>query len=119
MSYKDKDLSDEETVELIMESLEGDGNIRMEYIEVECFQGRPVISGRVGSEEELHVIDEIMTDALEFSDYENNVWVDDTLALESVDENQAENGSSLKEEEDDDELDADETFEPDDEEGDK
>lgn len=114
--YKDKDLSDEEIVELITESLEGDGNIRVEYIKVECFQGKPVIAGRVGSEEELHTIDEILTEALEFSNYENNVWVDDTLALESVDENQAENGASLK---DDNDLDIGEPFEPDDEGGDK
>lgn len=84
MSYKD--LSDEELVEMILEALEDDGRVATDFLEVESINGRPVFSGRVSTDKELQIIDEIMNDVLEIPNFENNAWVDDALEFESVDE---------------------------------
>ncbi|MBX7149653.1 BON domain-containing protein [bacterium] len=76
------DMSDEEIVESINESLAEDGRITTDYLNVECVNGKPIVSGRVPSDEELQVLDEIMKDVLEVEAYENTVWVDDSLAFE-------------------------------------
>lgn len=100
MSYKD--LSDEEIVELIVEAIEEDGRVEMDFIRVECNNSKPVLSGRVVSDEQLQIIDEIMMDVLDIQEYENTIWVDDELAFDNVDDDD--------EEDDDDELDGDDGY---------
>lgn len=84
MSYQD--LSDREIAELIVETLEENGRINLEFVEVECVKGRPHLLGRVSSDAEIQLIDEIIGDVLDIHDYENSVWVDDTLAFEKTDD---------------------------------
>lgn len=109
MSYKD--LSDEELVEMILEALEDDGRVATDFLEVESINGRPVFSGRVSTDKELQIIDEIMNDVLEIPNFENNAWVDDALEFENVDD---EKGKRL----DDDEEEEEEELKEDDEEED-
>ncbi len=106
MSYRD--LSDEEIVELIMESLTEDGRVTTDFLEVECINGRPIINGRVGEDEQIQVIDEIMNDVLDIHDYENTVWVDDELGFENADEDREGVPSEEDEEPEDDSFDPDE-----------
>lgn len=109
-------LSDSEVIELILENFDEDNVINREYIEVDCQGGRPILTGRVASDEELQAIEEILNDVLEIEDCDNNVWVDDTLAFEDGNEDAEETPAPLDDEEDD-ELEADEEeFEPEDEE---
>ena len=79
-------LSDEELVEMIVEHFEEDGRLRMDVLQVDAHQGRPAIRGRVRSDEEIQIIDEILNDVLDIHEYDNNVWVDDSLAFETPDE---------------------------------
>jgi hypothetical protein len=110
MSYHD--LSDDEIVELVTEHLVQDGHIRIEYIKIECLDGNLHLAGRVGSEEELQAIEEILGDVLDLPSYENSVWVDDSLAFQSDDSSKGTDASSHDEES---ESETDSIFEPDDE----
>ncbi len=99
-----QDLSDKEIVDLIVESLEDNGRINLEFVEVECVKGRPVLSGRVAKDVEIQLVDEIVNDVLDIHDYENNIWVDDTLAFENTEDDEKEVGVVDDDEEDDDNL---------------
>ncbi|MBI2340354.1 MAG: hypothetical protein HYU99_08335 [Deltaproteobacteria bacterium] len=95
-----EELSDEEVVEFILESLEEDGRVRTDCLDIECVNGRPCLSGRVATDEERELIDEILTDVLNIHDYENTVWVDDRLTFEKVEDDEeggARGRSSLEE----------------------
>lgn len=78
--------TDEELLESILEGFEEDGRLNMNYIDVEVVDGSITISGRVTSEEELQIIDEVMKESLEIDDYNNKVWVDDSLTYDSDDD---------------------------------
>lgn len=77
------DMTDEETVEAIMETLSEDDRVHHEHIRVECHNGRPVLSGRVASDDQIEAIGEILSDVLEIAKWDNHLWVDDTLAFEN------------------------------------
>lgn len=81
-------MTDEEVIEMIQEGFDDDGRIRTDFMRIECHSGRPVLSGRVGSDEELQLIDEIMGDVLEIHDFDNSVWVDDELQFDGSDEDE-------------------------------
>lgn len=81
-----KEHGDEELLETILEEFEEDGRLSMTYIDIEVADGAITIDGRVTSEEELQVIDEVMIDVLEIRDYHNKVWVDDSLTYEDHNE---------------------------------
>lgn len=109
MNYRD--LSDEEIVELIMEHLEEDNKVNTDFVNIECVNQKPILSGRVSNDKELQLIDEIMNDVLEIHAYENNIWVDDTLAFDNVDDLE-DDDVSLDE---DDDLDEEDPLDEDDE----
>lgn len=106
------DLSDDEIVDLIVEHLAEDDRVKTEFIVVEVNQGHPIIRGRVGSDEEVQVIDEILNDVLDIHDFENNVWVDDSLAFVHVDD-EGEEVAEVTEESEDDEEEEDPPFDDD------
>lgn len=76
---------DEELMESILEGFEDDGRINMNYIDVEVVDGSITVSGRVSSDEEMTVIEEVM-EGLKIKDYNNKVWIDDTLSYEGNDD---------------------------------
>lgn len=88
-------MSDEEIIETLLEAYEDDGRLNMDYIEFEVVNSDISIKGRVTSEEELQMIEEIMKD-LKIADYTNTLWVDDTLAFgDKGDEDSGFGGSGL------------------------
>lgn len=104
-----KGLSDEELIELIVEQFEDDGRLRLDVLEIDSHRGRPVIRGRVRNDSEIQVIDEILNDVLDIHDYENTVWVDDSLAFETPDEESDEDPPLEEEEEEEEELEEDDS----------
>jgi len=86
-AMKIKVLSDEEILENILEGYEEDGRLNMNYIDVEVADRSITLNGRVSSEEELQIIEEIMHDTLNIKDYNNKIWVDDTLTYEDHNDN--------------------------------
>ena len=105
-----EELTDEEMVEFILENLEEDGRVRTDYLDLECVNGRPILAGRVASDEELALIDEILNDVLNIHNYENTVWVDDTLAFEGGEEEEEEEGPGRPSLEDDNEITGEEPY---------
>lgn len=81
--------SDEELLDIIQENIDNDDRIQTDSIDIECVKGRPVLRGRVATNKELQAIDEILNEVLEIGDYENNIWVDDSLAFDVTDEDGA------------------------------
>ena len=82
-----KSMSDEEILETIQEEFEEDGRLPMNYLDIEVVDGGVTINGRVSSEEELQIVDEVLSDVLGVKDYNNKVWVDETLSYEDPDDN--------------------------------
>lgn len=93
------DWTDEEVVEMVLEQLEEDGRIQTEHIRVECADGHVSISGRVAADEEIEIVNEIFNDVLDIHEYENHLWVDDTLAFEEGEEDEEKERPELEEEE--------------------
>lgn len=81
-SMKLSDMSDDEILEHVLEVFEEDARLNMNYIDVEVVDGSVTVNGRVTSEEELQVVNELMRDNLRVDDYKNNVWIDETLNYE-------------------------------------
>ena len=79
-------MSDEEILEGIQEGFADDGRLNMNYIDIEVLDGSITVGGRVSSEEEMEIIDEVMEDNLRLSDYHNKVWVDESLSQEDSDD---------------------------------
>jgi len=107
------DMTDEELLETIQESLNEDPRVNTAFVELEVVKGKPIINGRVANDEQIQVIDEIMTDVLEIEKYDNNVWVDDELAFDSAEDKDDVEELSFEEEED---LQPDDSFGGDDDE---
>lgn len=99
------DLSDEELLEIVQLTLKEDSRVRTDFLVIECNQGHMVISGRLASDEELEALAELLTEIPELDDYENNVWVDDTLAFEGADDDDFDDDEEELEEEEEDEDD--------------
>lgn len=78
------DMTDEEFIESLLEFFENDDGIQAEFVEAEMNNGKLMLSGRLASDEELQAIDEILTEQyeLEPGEYQNEIWVDDTLVFE-------------------------------------
>jgi len=81
-----ENMTDEEILEGILEVYEEDGRLNMNYIDIEVADRSVTINGRVTSEDELQIIDEIMRDTLGVKEYRNKVWVDETLTYEDPDD---------------------------------
>lgn len=104
-------LSDDEILETVLEAFEDDGRLDLDYIDIEVVGGSMTLSGRVSSEEELQMIEEIL-DHIKFTNYKNKVWVDETLIGGEVDDDETKfNGLEFS---DDDDIEED--FEKDDDE---
>lgn len=90
-------LSDEEIVDHVLEYFEEDGRVQSEFIKVESFDGKLFLSGRVPTDEQLQIVEDIMNDVLEVEHYENNIWVDDSLAFDGSEDEPREEDSDSQE----------------------
>ncbi|MGH7480807.1 MAG: BON domain-containing protein, partial [Longimicrobiales bacterium] len=80
--YDLDDLSDQELEELIRQKLEERDELDADAVDVAVKNGRVHISGRVGTEEEIQEIEQILDDDLGVSNYVNDVIVDETTRAE-------------------------------------
>ena len=55
MSYDD--LTGEEFIDVIKDAMKEDGRVRVDFVEFEMNKGRPVLAGRVASDEDLLIVD--------------------------------------------------------------
>lgn len=80
-------MSDDEIQDVVREAFEEDGRLNLDYIDIEVVSGSMTISGRVSSDEELQIIEELL-DQLRFSNYKNKAWVDESLSLSEPEEDE-------------------------------
>lgn len=76
---------DEEILDNILEAFEDDGRLDMDYVDVEVVDGSIRLGGRVSTEEEMEIVDEVMQ-GIKINDYTNKIWVDESLALDNADD---------------------------------
>lgn len=84
------DLSDDELRGLVREHLAGDSALDIDDLTINVEDGRVILDGRVGTDEERRIAEHIVTDVLGIEDYENNIFVDPVrraLSPEAADDN--------------------------------
>jgi len=77
------DLSDDELRDLVREHLAANQGIDADEISVTVEDGRVLLEGRVGTDQERRVAEHIVTDALGIEACENNIFVDASRRIEA------------------------------------
>ena len=70
------DLSDDELRGLVREHLAADSALDIDDLTINVEEGRVILDGRVGTDEERRIAEHIVTDVLGIEQYENNIFVD-------------------------------------------
>jgi hypothetical protein len=84
-----KNLTDGELRELVRSELQSRNAFDPDDVDVQVSNGAVTVSGRVGTEEELRIIDHVLTDVIGLSDVTNNLVVDElrrAVSPEAIDE---------------------------------
>jgi hypothetical protein len=77
------DLDDDELRGLVREHLAGDSALDIDDLTITVEDGRVILDGRVGTDEERRIAEHIITDVLGIEAYENNIFVDPVRRAES------------------------------------
>ena len=86
------DLSDDELRGLVREHLASDSALDIDDLTIHVEDGRVILDGRVGTDEERRIAEHIVTDVLGLENYENNIFVDPirrAISPEAADDNLA------------------------------
>lgn len=70
------DLSDDELRDLVRQHLAANNTLDVDELTVRVQQGKVVLEGRVGTDEERRVAEHVITDVLGIEEYENGIFVD-------------------------------------------
>ena len=84
------DLSDDELRGLVREHLAADSALDIDDLTINVEDGRVILDGRVGTDEERRIAEHIVTDVLGIEAYENNIFVDPVrraVSPEAADDN--------------------------------
>jgi len=84
-----QNLSDDELRQLVMTRIRDEPMLDGDGIGVHVHEGTVTVSGKVGTEEEVRILDHFLTDSIGLSDVKNNVVLDElyrTLSPEAIDE---------------------------------
>lgn len=87
-----RNLTDDELKELVRTGLASQKAFDVDDIDIETANGGVTVSGRVGTEEELRIVDHVLTDVIGLSDVTNNLVVDElrrATSPEAIDEHLA------------------------------
>lgn len=80
--YGVDDLDDQELYDLIMQELMDEPELDPDELEIEVEHGFVTVSGRVGTEQELQQIEQILDDVIGLSDYSNEIVLDELVRAE-------------------------------------
>ena len=84
-----RNLSDGELRRYVREQLAAQNAFDADDLEVSVVNGAVTVAGRVGTEEELRIVDHVLTDVVGLSDVTNNLVVDEirrAVSPEAIDE---------------------------------
>ena len=79
-----ENMSDSELRQYVLDQLELQNGFDVNDLEVQVDDGRLILSGRVGTEEELRILDHVITDVIGISDADNQVVIDEIRRAESA-----------------------------------
>lgn len=77
--YDLEDMDDRELHDLVVQKLSESGDLDVDRIEVRVEDGRVLLEGRVGTEQELQQIEQVVTDVLGIVDTTNDIVVDELV----------------------------------------
>ena len=84
-----RNLSDSELLTYVREQLAAQNAFDSDDLEVSVTTGAVTVAGRVGTEEELRIVDHVLTDVIGLTDATNNLVVDElrrAVSPEAIDE---------------------------------
>lgn len=87
-----RNLSDDELLRLVREELASRNAFDVDDLELSVAGGAVTVAGRVGTEEELRIVDHVLTDVIGLQDVTNNLVVDElrrAVSPEAIDEHLA------------------------------
>jgi hypothetical protein len=87
-----KNLTDDELLRHVKAELRSQNSFDADDIDVAVSNGAVTVSGRVGTEEEVRIVDHVLTDVIGLSDVTNNLVVDElrrAVSPEAIDEHLA------------------------------
>ena len=76
-------LDDDELRTLVLTQLRAQPAFDADYLTVRVRDGKVTVSGRVGTEAELRILDHVLTDSIGLEDLENEAVVDELVRAES------------------------------------
>lgn len=74
-----EDMDDEEIRDLILQELEQIPEVDVELLDVEVTDGKVTVSGRVGTEEEIQAVEQLVSDVLGIADLTSDMVVDELV----------------------------------------
>lgn len=78
-----ENLSDGELRQLVIDHIRDEPMLSGDAIKVHAQSGKVTVSGKVGTEEELRILDHFLTDSVGISDLTNNVVIDELYRARS------------------------------------
>jgi len=78
-----QNLSDDELVEYVRTQLKEQPMLDGDSLGIGAKDGRVIVTGTVGTEEELRILDHVLTDTIGLTDVQNNVVMDELYRAES------------------------------------
>lgn len=78
-----ENLSDGELRQLVIDHIRDEPMLSGDAIKVHVHSGKVTVSGKVGTEEELRILDHFLTDSVGISDLTNNVVIDELYRARS------------------------------------
>lgn len=78
-----QNLSDDELKQYVLGELRSQKAFDVDDITVDVNEGKVTLSGRVGTEEELRIIDHVLTDVIAVKTMDNQIVIDETRRAES------------------------------------
>lgn len=94
-----ENMNDSELCEYVLDQLRSQNGFDVDDLDVQVADGQLMLSGRVGTEEELRILDHFITDVIGIDDADNQVVIDENRRAESpiaIDDhlaNEAKNGN--------------------------
>jgi hypothetical protein len=80
--YDLDNLDDDEVYDLILQQLQEYGDLDVDLLDIQVRNGFITLGGRVGTEQELQVVEQIVTDILGIGNYSNEIMLDDLARSE-------------------------------------
>lgn len=80
--YDLDNLDDDEVYELILQQIDEYGILDSDLLDIRVEEGFITMGGRVGTEQELQVVEQILTDVLGIGNYSNEVVIADLVRAE-------------------------------------